>query len=160
MKLYAAIAALAAAAVASAQETPKFEACNKDTPAQFEFDQFNISTPLLCPKEEVCVTGTGNLSAPIVEGVGLEFMGKFLGRPVYVERKDLCELMAAQGHPCPVPTPLTSFAVCFKVNEKVPPFPIVLEIKATNGDGNPLFCQKTKITQEKFLEKCKYRPSS
>ncbi|KAG0233190.1 hypothetical protein BGW42_007668 [Actinomortierella wolfii] len=156
MKLYAAIATLVAAAVASAQETPKFEACNKNTPAQFEFDQFNISTPLLCPKEEVCVTGRGNLSAPIVEYSELMFTGKYLGRVVYLERRNLCELMAAQGHPCPVLTSLASFNACFKLRDRVWPTVMSLEIKAENGDGGLLFCQMTpRILQEKFYEKCK-----
>ncbi|KAG0225308.1 hypothetical protein BGW42_004489, partial [Actinomortierella wolfii] len=104
MRLYVAIAALFAAAVTSAQEVPMIEACNGNNPVQLELEQFSVSPFPMCAGKDLCITATGNLSKPIANGARLSATGYYLKRVFYAYGGDLCELMAAQGQPCPIPT--------------------------------------------------------
>ncbi|KAF9195258.1 hypothetical protein BGZ51_002773 [Haplosporangium sp. Z 767] len=90
---------------------------------------------------EFCITVTGTLSAPIIEPAEFAIVGYYLGRVVYTENRNFCELMAAQGQSCPVPVTSTSFTACMLGKPTYNGVPLILKIKATNGSGETLFCQ-------------------
>ncbi|KAF9978834.1 hypothetical protein BGZ73_000105 [Actinomortierella ambigua] len=147
----AAIATLLVAAVATAQAPPAFTECQSDFPYQLKINEFTISPYPMCAGQDVCATGTGQLSTPVIKGGRLSIVGKYLGRVVYTDSHDLCDLMAAQGFPCPIATSVTSLTSCVKVRDNAPTgIAVDLEVKATNGDGNVLFCQKaSKVVAKK-----------
>ncbi|KAF9163594.1 hypothetical protein DFQ27_003320 [Actinomortierella ambigua] len=147
----AAIATLVLAAVASAQDVPKFDVCDKAASYQLQIKEFSISPYPLCIGQDVCATGTGTLSTPVTQGARLSIIGKYLNRIVYTDNHNLCDLMAAQGLPCPIPTSITSLTSCIKVLSTAPAgIPVELEVKATNGDGQLIFCQKaSKVTAKR-----------
>ncbi|KAG0225798.1 hypothetical protein BGW41_004551 [Actinomortierella wolfii] len=153
MKFCAIIATLFAAAIASAQDVPSFTHCEKlsdEIVPQLTIEQFTIAPYPLCIGQSVCATGKGQLSTPVIEGAQLSITGKFLGRIVYTDNYDLCTLMANQGHPCPIPTTLTSLTSCINVKPNAPAdINVKLEVMATNGDGNLLFCQEANVIAKK-----------
>ncbi|KAF9931766.1 hypothetical protein BGZ65_004722, partial [Modicella reniformis] len=106
-------------------------------------DNFTLAPYPLCINKNVCATGTGQLLVPVVEGATLSITGKYLGRVVYSDSHDLCVLLSAQGHPCPIPTTLTSITACVLVKPSAPAnVPVVLIVQAINGNtNNLLFCQ-------------------
>ncbi|KAF9946919.1 hypothetical protein BGZ70_002968 [Mortierella alpina] len=58
--------------------------------------------------------------------------------------------MAAQGHPCPIPTTLTSIKACVPVKTTAPAnIPVQLTVQATNGNNRVLFCQAATVTATK-----------
>ncbi|KAF9182463.1 hypothetical protein BGZ51_004729 [Haplosporangium sp. Z 767] len=145
MKYFAAIAAFACLAFANAQTLPPITNCATGT-TDITISSFTLAPYPLCVGQDVCATGTGTLSTPVVEGATLAITGKYLGRVVYTDNHDLCVLMAAQGHPCPIPTTLTSITACVLVKPNAPTgIPVVLTVIATNGSGNVLFCQTGKF---------------
>ncbi|KAG0234081.1 hypothetical protein BGW42_006947 [Actinomortierella wolfii] len=148
MKFCAIIATLFAAVIASAQDVPSFIHCTGlgNVVPQLTIEQFIIAPYPLCIGQSVCTTGKGQLSTPVIEGAQLSITGKFLGRIVYTDNYDLCTLMAGQGHPCPIPTTLTSLTSCINVKPNAPAgINVKLEVMATNGDGNLLFCQEANV---------------
>ncbi|KAF9182454.1 hypothetical protein BGZ51_004720 [Haplosporangium sp. Z 767] len=144
MKFITAVAALFVAAVANAQVP--FTNCAPPT-ADIAITTFSLSPYPLCVGQNVCATGTGTLANPVIAGATLAITGKYLGRVVYTDNHDLCTLMAAQGHPCPIPTTLTSITACVLVKPNAPTgIPVALTVLATNGSGNVLFCQAATVT--------------
>ncbi|KAG0252175.1 hypothetical protein BG011_007140 [Mortierella polycephala] len=141
MKYFAAIAAFACLAFANAQVIPPITSCATGS-TDITIDTFTLEPYPLCIGESVCATGNGTLSTPVVDGATLSITGKYLGRVVYTDSHDLCELMGDQGHPCPIPTTLTSITACVLVKPSAPAnVPVVLTVLAMNGNGNVLFCQ-------------------
>ncbi|KAG0368585.1 hypothetical protein BC939DRAFT_469902 [Gamsiella multidivaricata] len=144
MKFIAAVAALFVAAVANAQVP--FTNCATGA-TDIAITTFSIAPYPLCINQNVCATGTGTLSTPVVAGAKLAITGRYGGRVVYTDNQDLCALMAAQGHPCPIPTTLTSITACVLVKSTAPAnVPVALTVLATNGNGNVLFCQSATVT--------------
>ncbi|KAF9961143.1 hypothetical protein BGZ72_004647 [Mortierella alpina] len=147
MKFITSIAALFVATVAKAQVD--FANCATG-PTDIVIDTFKIAPYPLCVGKEVCATGTGVLSTPVIAGAKLSISGKYLGRVVYTDNHDLCTLMAAQGHPCPIPTTLTSITACVPVKSTAPAnIPVQLTVLATNGNNHVLFCQSATVTATK-----------
>ncbi|KAF9353348.1 hypothetical protein BGX26_008872 [Mortierella sp. AD094] len=141
MKFFAAVVALAVAAVAYADPVPAFSNCA--TNADLTINSFTLAPYPLCVGKQVCATGTGQLSAPVTAPATLSVVGQYFGLSVYTDSQDLCSLLAAQGHPCPVPVTLNSITSCIGVKSNAPTgIPVVLTVSATNGNGHTLFCQK------------------
>ncbi|KAG0344626.1 hypothetical protein BG004_004298, partial [Podila humilis] len=61
-----------------------------------------VLTPDWCLNKPITVTSTGPVSADIVKGATIGIQGRYLGRLVYADKKDLCEVLAAAGTPCPL----------------------------------------------------------
>ncbi|KAF9359330.1 hypothetical protein BGX26_012615 [Mortierella sp. AD094] len=138
MKLFAAVVALVAAAVANAQVPYTNCALGSD----LTITTFTLSPYPFCVGQNVCATGTGQLSVPVTAPSTLSIVGKYFGTTVYTDSHDVCALMAAQGHPCPIPITLTSLTMCILVKPNAPVgIPVVLTVSATNGNGHTLFCQ-------------------
>ncbi|KAF9113265.1 hypothetical protein BGX27_001909 [Mortierella sp. AM989] len=116
---------------------------NCATSPDLTIDTFTLAPYPLCIGEQVCATGTGLLSTPVIAPAALNIVGKYFGQTVYTDNHDLCALLATQGHPCPIPVTLTSITACVMVKNTAPAdIPVVLTVSATNGNGNTLFCQK------------------
>ncbi|KAF9104955.1 hypothetical protein BGX29_000929, partial [Mortierella sp. GBA35] len=88
MKFLAALAALVVAAVANAQTMPPVTNC-ATTPTQITITSFTLTPYPLCINQQVCATGTGTLSTPVVQGAKLAITGRYLGRIVYTDNHDL-----------------------------------------------------------------------
>ncbi|GJJ69033.1 hypothetical protein EMPS_01379 [Entomortierella parvispora] len=139
MKFFAAIAALAVAAVANAQVT--WSNCATGA-TDLTINSFSIAPYPLCVSQNVCATGTGQLSTPVIEGAQLSIIGRYLNKIVYTDSEDLCSLLAAQGFTCPIPVTMTSITACVLVKSTAPVgIPVNLQVQATNGNGHVLFCQ-------------------
>ncbi|KAG0208088.1 hypothetical protein BGX31_002422, partial [Mortierella sp. GBA43] len=112
MKFFAAIAALAVAAVVKAQQ-PTFTNCATG-PTDLTISTFSLNPYPLCIGQNVCASGTGQLSVPVTAGVNqnLTITGRYLNRVVYSDTYNLCDLLAAQGNPCPIPVTQTSITAC------------------------------------------------
>ncbi|KAG0274657.1 hypothetical protein BGZ95_009572 [Linnemannia exigua] len=109
--------------------------------------KFFAAIAALVVAANVCATGTGSLSTPVIQGAKLAITGRYLGRLVYTDNQDLCALMSAQGHPCPIPTTMTAITACVLVKPNAPPnVGVALQVIATNGDGGVLFCQAATVT--------------
>ncbi|KAG0055945.1 hypothetical protein BGZ83_006870 [Gryganskiella cystojenkinii] len=146
MKFIAALAALCVAAVAQAQVP--FTNCASGA-TDITITAFSIAPYPLCVNQNVCATGTGTLSTPVVDGATLSIVGRYLNKIVYTDNQNLCTLMAAQGHPCPIPTTLTSITACVLVKPGAPVnIPVNLQVLATNGNGHTLFCQAATVTAQ------------
>ncbi|KAF9946918.1 hypothetical protein BGZ70_002967 [Mortierella alpina] len=147
MKFITAIAALFVATVANAQVN--FTNC-VDTPPDIVLSTFSISPDPICIGKEICATVTGVLSLPVIAGAKFSVVGRWLGRIVYQDHHDLCTLMAAQGHPCPVLTTVTSITVCVPVKAHMPNnIPFQLTVKALNGNNHLLYCQAATVLATK-----------
>ncbi|KAG0365104.1 hypothetical protein BC939DRAFT_455811 [Gamsiella multidivaricata] len=145
MKFFAAIAALVVAAVANAQ-SPAFTNCATGA-TDMTVSAFSVSPYPLCIGQNVCASVTGTLSTPVITGAKLAITGRYGGRVVYTDNQDLCTVLAASGHPCPVATSVTSITACVLVKTTAPAnVPVALVIQATNGNGNVLFCQTATVT--------------
>ncbi|GJJ71137.1 hypothetical protein EMPS_03487 [Entomortierella parvispora] len=139
MKFITAIAALLVAAVAQAQVP--FTNCATGA-TDITIDTFSIAPYPLCVNKNVCATGSGSLSTPVIAGAKLSIVGRYLNKIVYTDNQDLCALMSAQGFPCPIPTTMTSITACVLVKSTAPVgIPVNLQVQATNGNGHVLFCQ-------------------
>ncbi|KAF9159551.1 hypothetical protein BGX20_002896 [Mortierella sp. AD010] len=140
MKFFAAAVAFAVAAVAYAEPAPAFTDCSNN--ADLTINTFSISPYPLCVGKKVCATGTGKLHAPVTAPATLNVIGQYFGMNVYTDIQDLCALLAAEGHPCPVPVTLNAITSCINVKGDAPTgIPVTLTVSATNGNGNTLFCQ-------------------
>ncbi|KAK3808281.1 MAG: hypothetical protein J3Q66DRAFT_444260 [Benniella sp.] len=147
MKFFAAVAALALVAVANAQ-SPAFTSCAAAgvTP-ELTITSFTLSPYPLCIGQPVTASGTGVLSAPVTAGAKLAIIGRYLGRVVYTDNQDLCTLTAAAGLPCPIATTATAITASVLVKTSAPAdVPVALQVSATNGNGNLLFCQAATVT--------------
>ncbi|KAF9364366.1 hypothetical protein BGX34_001739 [Mortierella sp. NVP85] len=141
MKFFAAVAALACLAFANAQTLPPITNCATG-PTDLTITTFTLAPYPLCINQNVCATGTGQLSAPVTQGAKLSIIGRYLGRVVYTDNHDLCTLLSNQGLACPIPVTLTSITACVLVKNTAPAnVPVALTVSATNGNGNVLFCQ-------------------
>ncbi|KAG0250543.1 hypothetical protein DFQ27_009368 [Actinomortierella ambigua] len=148
MKFSAAAATLAVAAVVSAQQ-PTWTSCATGA-TDMAVTSFSVAPYPLCVGKPVCATIGGTLSSPISgTTAGLSIIGKYLNRVVYTDSKNLCEILANTEHPCPVDTTVTSVVACIDVKPTAPVgIPVQLEVKATNGNGNVIFCQKATVTAQ------------
>ncbi|KAF9406656.1 hypothetical protein BGZ76_006292, partial [Entomortierella beljakovae] len=137
MKFAYSIVALVAAVVVKAQ-SPAFTNCG--TNGTMIIDSFTLDPHPMCRGQNVCITATGVLSAPIVSGAMLYSFGSYGGSIVFADILDLCTLLADQGHPCPVPITQTAITVCFPVNPKAPVnFDLLYHISAFSN-GTRMFC--------------------
>ncbi|KAG0360676.1 hypothetical protein BC939DRAFT_525991 [Gamsiella multidivaricata] len=141
MKIFATIAALACLAVARSQTLPPITNCATG-PTDLTIDTFTLAPYPLCINQNVCATGTGQLSVPLIQGAKLAITGRYGGRVVYTDNQDVCTLLASQGFSCPIPITMTSITVCVLVKPTAPAnVPVALTVLVTNGNGNVLFCQ-------------------
>ncbi|KAG0044552.1 hypothetical protein BGZ83_010244 [Gryganskiella cystojenkinii] len=146
MKFVAALVALVAATVVSAQ-VPWTNCASGAT--DLVINSFSITPYPLCVNKNVCATGTGQLSTPVVSGATLSIVGRYLNKIVYTDNQDLCALLAAQGFPCPIPITKTSITACVLVKPGAPVnIPVNLQVLATNGNGHTLFCQAATVTAQ------------
>lgn len=138
MKFFATIAALAFfAAVTRAQILN----CNRGyAVADLHISYLTFTPNPVCVGQPVCVTVTGNLLATIEDDSSgalatLSITGKYLGRVVYSDTAELCTLIN-----CPVDTNTTTINACVTVTPNAPvDLPVILDIIATNGNGNLIF---------------------
>jgi len=117
MKFFAAIAALAVATIANAQVT--WSNCATGA-TDLTINTFSISPYPLCVNQQVCATGTGLLSTPVIAGGKLSIIGRYLNKIVYTDSADLCTLLASQGFTCPIPVTMTSITACVLVKPSAP----------------------------------------
>ncbi|KAG0347594.1 hypothetical protein BC939DRAFT_440557 [Gamsiella multidivaricata] len=137
---FTAIAALLLAAVASAQ-SPPFSNCAPGA-TDMTVTSFSLSPDPPCVDQTYCSNVTGTLNTPIIDGAKLAITGRYGGRVIYTDNHDLCTLLAASGHPCPVSVTTTSLSLCVLLKPNSPlNYPMALTIQANNGNGNVLFCQ-------------------
>ncbi|KAF9346042.1 hypothetical protein BGX34_004231 [Mortierella sp. NVP85] len=147
MKFFAAVAALALAAVANAQSPPFTSCAPAGVTPELTIATFSLTPYPLCIGQYVTATGTGTLSAPVTSGAKLAIIGRYLGRVVYTDNQDLCTLTATAGLPCPIAQTTTSITVDVLVKTTAPAnVPVALQVSATNGNGNLLFCQAATVT--------------
>ncbi|KAG0044551.1 hypothetical protein BGZ83_010243 [Gryganskiella cystojenkinii] len=142
MKFFATIAALACVVIAQAQTTiPPITNCASGA-TDLTINSFTLAPYPLCVNQNVCATGTGQLSTPVISGATLSIVGRYLNKIVYTDNHDLCILLAAQGFTCPIPVTMTSITACVLVKPGAPVgIPVNLQVLATNGNGHTLFCQ-------------------
>ncbi|KAF9907172.1 hypothetical protein EC991_011235 [Linnemannia zychae] len=144
MKFATSLAALAAVAVSSVSAQYTNLVNGASSPTQFAASNYAVNPYPMCIGKEICLTATGILSAPIVEGGTFAVVGKYLGRFFYTDSGDLCSLLAASGTPCPVPAGPFNLKVCRLLKPNLPPnWPVEYQFEAINGDGDTLFVQKT-----------------
>ncbi|KAF9131427.1 hypothetical protein BGW39_001807 [Mortierella sp. 14UC] len=144
MKFTIAFAALATVAVSSvsAQYTNLVNAAAG--PIQYAGSNYTINPSPMCIGREFCLTATGILSAPLMEGARLAIIGKYLGRHFYTDNGDLCSLLAASGTPCPIPAGAFNLKLCRLIKPNLPPnWPVEYQFEATNRDYSLIFAQKT-----------------
>ncbi|KAF9935358.1 hypothetical protein FBU30_003148 [Linnemannia zychae] len=97
-----------------------------------------------CIGEKTCGTLTGNLEHPIVDGATLEVSVEYLGNITGEFFGDFCAILAESGINCPVAPGPKTFHACINYNGEVTDIPTEAKVWALNGDGRPLFCQKSK----------------
>ncbi|KAF9959794.1 hypothetical protein BGZ65_000047 [Modicella reniformis] len=148
MKFFAAIAALAVAAVAKAL-SPAFSDCSAGVSTDISVTGLTLAPYPLCIGQTVCATITGTLSNPITAGSTLSIIGRYLGRVVYSDNHDLCTVLAASGLPCTVNPPKSTVTACIPVLSSAPAsIPVALTIQAVNGNSNLIFCQSATVTAQ------------
>ncbi|KAF9117093.1 hypothetical protein BGW39_002483 [Mortierella sp. 14UC] len=141
------ILATAALAVVSAQTGPftSFADC-VTSPTQLTTTSFSLAPVPMCIAKPYCLTTTGTLSTAIIAGAKLAILGKYLQRVVYIDNRDLCTVLAANGTPCPVAAGPITLNMCINVKPNFwPNVPTNFQFQAVNGDGNILFCKAGKI---------------
>ncbi|KAF9312138.1 hypothetical protein BG003_006587, partial [Podila horticola] len=89
MKFFAAVATLVIAAVANAQTPPAWTDCAPPGTADLKINSFSVTPYPLCIGQNVCASGTGVLSAPVIAPAKISISGKYLGRVVYTDNQDL-----------------------------------------------------------------------
>ncbi|KAG0081057.1 hypothetical protein BGZ93_002781, partial [Podila epicladia] len=120
---------------------PESKNCVNITTVQ-DVSALTITSDDFCIDQPYLLTVTGPLSAPIVEGTMLKIIGKYLGRTFYRDEADLCELLAAAGTPCPVPTTVTSWSIQRIVKKGPSRIPLAFTMTALNPNGSTLFCRQ------------------
>ncbi|KAF9437584.1 hypothetical protein BGZ76_000108 [Entomortierella beljakovae] len=148
MKFFAAIVAIAVAAIVNAQPPPVFTDC-APLNADLHVDDFDICPYPLCINQLACATVKGTLSTPVTAGATLSIIGSFLNTVVYTDSADLCALLAPQGYICPLPTTMTSITACIWVKPTAPAnLNVNLKVSAVNGGGSVLFCQAAVVVAQ------------
>ncbi|KAG0086678.1 hypothetical protein BGZ93_005995 [Podila epicladia] len=148
MKFFAAIATLAIAAIANAQG-PTWTDCAPPGTADLTISSFSVTPYPLCIGQNVCASGNGVLSVPVIAPAKLSISGKYLGRVVYTDNQDLCAITAAAGQPCPIPITVTSITACVLVKTSAPAnINVQLTVQATNGNNHILFCQAATVVAQ------------
>ncbi|KAK5808515.1 hypothetical protein F5H01DRAFT_382845 [Linnemannia elongata] len=153
MKFAASVGILASAvlSIASAQGGTYTDLIDYTTSGQYHLTSATISPYPMCRNKTACLTLTGTLSEPIIEGASYTILGRLFkrfGRLVYLDDKiDLCKLLADSGTPCPIaPGPFT-LNLCRLVKPNVPLLlGVVWIFEAVNGDGGPIFKLETNGT--------------
>ncbi|OAQ27819.1 hypothetical protein K457DRAFT_20824 [Linnemannia elongata AG-77] len=126
MKFIATITALTtAAAVTSAEfQMPppsNFSSCASG-PTQLALTSFTVSPSPMCIGEESCYTASGTLNTGIIDGARLSVTGRWLGRLVYTNSANLCDVIAAGDHKgCPIPAGPVTLKICRKMMPGHPP---------------------------------------
>ncbi|KAF9405251.1 hypothetical protein BGZ76_006621, partial [Entomortierella beljakovae] len=119
MKILNLLFGLSLSAIAYSQ-SPTFTNCAPAN-ADFAVSSASVSPYPVCRNKKACITLTGLLNVPVTAGATLDIVGTFLGSPIYIDTGlDLCTLLAAQGHPCPVPITLTALTICTLVKPGAP----------------------------------------
>jgi hypothetical protein len=118
MKFIAAFVALVSASVVSAV-SPPFTNCA--AAPQMTVTGFSVDPYPLCINKPVCATVTGTSTTPIDGDATLAITGRYLGRLVYTDNQDLCAVLGASGHPCPVPVTTNQVTACVLVKPNAPP---------------------------------------
>ncbi|KAG0029327.1 hypothetical protein BGZ81_003908 [Podila clonocystis] len=145
MKFFAAIATLAFTVLVKAQMPPVTD-CAPSGTADLTITSFTLSPYPLCIGQNVCASGTGVLSTPVIAPAKLAISGKYLGRVVYTDNHDLCAITAAAGQPCPIPITVTSITACVLVKPSAPAnINVQLTVQANNGNNHILFCQAATV---------------
>ncbi|KAI8358240.1 hypothetical protein B0O80DRAFT_496007 [Mortierella sp. GBAus27b] len=150
MRILSVITSLLFLVVIAAQVT--FTNC-ATSPTDFQVSGFKVSPVPMCVNQTLCATGTGTFSAPIVHGTNLtkfSLIGRYLGLILYKDERNLCELLAAQGQPCPIPVGTTSLTTCVVIKDNLPTgIPYKMEFRLTNGNGNPIYCMNATMTAQR-----------
>ncbi|KFH73740.1 hypothetical protein MVEG_00954 [Podila verticillata NRRL 6337] len=146
MKFITAVSALLFAAVANAQQ-PTWSSCATAGTTDMTVSAFSVAPYPLCINQNVCATVTGTLLTDVIAPAKLAISGKFLGRVVYTDNQDLCAILDAAGHPCPLPMSTPSITACVLVKPSAPAnVNVQLTVQATNGNNRILFCQAATVT--------------
>ncbi|KAI8358238.1 hypothetical protein B0O80DRAFT_520826 [Mortierella sp. GBAus27b] len=149
MRILSAITSLVFLGAVAAQTYPSFADC-ATSPTDFNVSSFTISVYPMCITQRVCFTATGSLLAPITHGTNLtqvSLIGKYVGRVLYRDEQNLCDILGNQGQPCPVPVGTTSLTTCLYVKPNlIPDIPVKYELRLTNGNGNTIFCRNATMT--------------
>ncbi|KAG0294444.1 hypothetical protein BGZ97_005087, partial [Linnemannia gamsii] len=132
-----------ALSMVSAQTEPYRNLTNPfTTPTQYGTFSVTLSPSTPCINQAFCLNLTGCLSTPIIQGAKYSITGRWLGRLVYTDNSDLCEILAAVGTPCPIPAGTTNLTICRPLKPNTPPnMPIYWQFVATNGDGGLITAQ-------------------
>ncbi|KAF9331526.1 hypothetical protein BG006_005606 [Podila minutissima] len=147
MKFIAAVAALLVATVANAQVA--WSDCAPAGTADMTVSAFSVTPYPLCIGQNVCATVVGTLSTPVIAPAKLAVSGKYLGRVVYSDNQDLCAILLAAGHPCPLPVSTTSITACILVKPSAPAnINVQLTVQALNGNNHILFCQAATVVAQ------------
>ncbi|KAF9098919.1 hypothetical protein BGX23_004733 [Mortierella sp. AD031] len=106
---------------------------------------FSVVPYPLCIGLQMCMSGAGTISTPVIQGAKLAVTGKYLGQVVFADNQDFCTLLGNLRHPCPIPITANSLDACSLVKAS---FPVNIGVKmqflATNGDAGVIFCQTGK----------------
>ncbi|KAF9309703.1 hypothetical protein BG003_009442 [Podila horticola] len=146
MKFITAVAALLVASVVNAQTPPVWTDCAPPGTADMTVSSFSVLPYPLCINQNVCATVVGTLSTPVVAPSKLSVSGKYLGRVVYTDNQDLCAILLAAGHPCPLPVTTTTITACILVKSTAPAnINVQLTVQANNGNNHILFCQASTV---------------
>lgn len=91
------------------------------------YEQFNATTVALspypfCHNKQVCITLTGTLLRPIIQGAEYHVTGRYLGRLVYTDvNNDLCASLSAAGMSCPIAIGTSALNLCRTLRYNFPP---------------------------------------
>ncbi|KAF9919993.1 hypothetical protein FBU30_010282 [Linnemannia zychae] len=141
-----AIIACAIAAVSAQSEVTtytRFTDCAADS-SILSLQSLGLSPSPMCIGQDYCLTASGTLSAPIEKGAKLGVWGKYLNRIIYTDKVDLCDVLAANGQNCPIPTgEVAKLKICLDLK---PTFwegvTTQFDFIATNADDQTIFCQR------------------
>ncbi|KAF8944213.1 hypothetical protein BGZ47_004519 [Haplosporangium gracile] len=125
--------------------------------AQLSVISASISPFPMCIGKQFCLTLTGTLSKPILQGAKYSIGGRLFGTPAYSDYgADLCSLLAANGTPCPVAAGPATLTVCRDIKSNLPANLRVLswEYSAINPDGTRIFNQLVDPRAGLFGVKC------
>ncbi|KAF9120719.1 hypothetical protein BGW39_011139 [Mortierella sp. 14UC] len=147
MKIAASIAVLATAVLSfvSAQTGPVDLANCATGPTQLTATSFSITPVPMCITKPYCITATGTLSTEIknVDEYNATFAvtGRYLGRLIYTDNKNLCDLLAESGQPCPIPAGPVTLKICNNLKQNLPPnIGYAFQFNSVNTDGGVIFC--------------------
>ncbi|KAF9272127.1 hypothetical protein BGZ68_002687 [Mortierella alpina] len=145
MKVSAAALVFAALASTVAAQM-EYTTCMNQTSQAFQLTSVNWSPSPGCIGKELCAVGTGVLTEPLIAGAKLEVHGKWgAGHTVYMDRFDLCAVLAAQGTPCPIPAGPAVLKGCIKIKDNTPANnAVIFTTTAINGNNHLIFCTQGK----------------